>query len=106
MGSIHAKDLLLFGRTITAQQAEQRGLVTQIIDENLFEDEKNKICQNILSLPKGSLLTNKSIIQKWNKEKLHRINAEEVEILKQRWLTEEFVEAISLFIRQKKKIKI
>ena len=102
MGPIHAKDLLLFGKTLTAEQAEQRGLVTQVIDKNLFEEEKDKICEKILSLPKGSLLANKSIIQKWNKDKLHQINAEEVELLKQRWLTEEFVQAMMEFIRQRK----
>jgi len=103
MGSIHAKDILLFDRKLTAQEAQQRGLVTKILDENNFEEEKDKICQHILSLPKGSLLTSKLLLQKWTKDTLHRVNKEEVETLKQRWLTEEFVQAMMDFMRGRKK---
>jgi peroxisomal 3,2-trans-enoyl-CoA isomerase len=105
MGSLRAKELLLFDRKLTADEAQQRGLVTKVIDEKYFEEEKNKICQNILSLPKGSLLTSKLLIQKWTKESLHRVNKEEVETLKQRWLTEEFVQAMMEFMRGRKKNK-
>ena len=105
MGSLHAKDILLFDRKLTAEEAQQRGLVTKVIDEKIFQDEKDKICQHILSLPKGSLLTSKSLIQKWNKETLHRVNSYEVETLKQRWLTEEFVQAMMEFMRGRKKTK-
>ena len=105
MGSLHAKDLLLFGRKLTAKEAEARGLVTRIIDQQQFQEEKEKICQEILSLPKGSLLTSKSLIQKWSKDTLHRVNQEEVETLKQRWLTEEFVQAMMDFMRGRKKTK-
>jgi peroxisomal 3,2-trans-enoyl-CoA isomerase len=105
MGSLRAKDVLLFDRKLTAEEAQQRGLVTRVIDEKQFEVEKEKICENILSLPKGSLLTSKAIMQKWTKETLHRVNAEEVETLKQRWLTEEFVQAMMEFMRGRKKTK-
>ena len=105
MGSLRAKDLLLFDRKLTASEAEQRGLVTRVIDEKLFESETEKIAMEILSLPKGSLLTSKALIQKWNKDYLHQVNAVEVETLKQRWLTEEFVQAMMEFIRGRKKSK-
>ncbi|CAF1234791.1 unnamed protein product [Rotaria sp. Silwood1] len=105
MGSINAKDVLLFDRKLTADEAQQRGLITKVIDDKLFEDEKQKICQHILSLPKGSLLTSKLLIQKWNKEILQRVNNYEVETLKQRWLTEEFVQAMMEFMRGRKKTK-
>jgi len=105
MGSLHAKELLLFDRKLTAEEAQQRGLVTRVIDEKNFDEEKEKICQNILSLPKGSLLASKLIMQKWSKDTLHRVNADEVENLKQRWLTEEFVQAMMDFMRGRKKTK-
>ncbi|CAF1013765.1 unnamed protein product [Adineta steineri] len=105
MGSLHAKEVLLFDRKLTAEEAQQRGLVTRVIDEKQFDEEKNKICQNILSLPKGSLLTSKQLMQQWTKETLHRVNAQEVETLKQRWLTEEFVQAMMEFMRGRKKAK-
>jgi peroxisomal 3,2-trans-enoyl-CoA isomerase len=103
MGSLHAKDVLLFDRKLTAEEAQQRGLVTKVIDEKHFQQEKDKICQHILSLPKGSLLTSKALMQKWTKETLHQVNKHEVETLKQRWLTEEFVQAMMEFMRGRKK---
>lgn len=105
MGSLRAKELLLFDRKLTVEEAQQRGLVTKILPEKSFEEEKQKICQDILSLPKGSLLTSKVLIQKWTKETLHRVNKDEVETLKQRWLTEEFVQAMMEFMRGRKKSK-
>jgi len=105
MGSLHAKELLLFDRKLTAQEAQDRGLVTRVIDENQFETEKEKICHQILDLPKGSLLASKGLIQKWNEKLLHQVNTQEVETLKQRWLTEEFVQAMMEFMRGRKKAK-
>ena len=105
MGPIHAKELLLFDRKLTAQEAQQRGLVTKVLEEKTFAEEKEKICQEILSLPKGSLFSGTAIIQKWSKETLHRVNRDEVENLKNRWLTEEFVQAMMEFMRGRKKSK-
>ena len=103
MGPLHAKDLLLFDRKLTAEQAEQRGLVTRVLRQETFDEEMEKICAEIISLPRGSLLTSKALIQKWNKDYLHQVNRHEVEILKQRWLTDEFVQAMMEFIRGRKK---
>ena len=47
MDSIHAKELLLFDRKLTTQEAQQRGLVTKVLDEKTFAEEKDKICQEI-----------------------------------------------------------
>lgn len=106
MGSLHAKELLLFDRKLNAQEAQQRGLVTRVIQDDIFEQEKDKICQQILSLPKGSLLTSKALIQRWNIEKLKQVNEEELNTLKQRWLTDEFTEAIMSFMNTRKKSKL
>ncbi|CAF1196352.1 unnamed protein product [Adineta steineri] len=106
MGSLHAKDILLFDKKLNAQEAQQRGLVTQIIQENSFEQEKEKICQQILSLPKGSLLASKALIQKWYIQKLYEVNQHELDTLTQRWTTEEFVEAIMKFVNKGTKSKL
>ncbi|CAF3614761.1 unnamed protein product [Rotaria sp. Silwood2] len=103
MGLIHAKEMILFDRKLTAKQAEQRGLITRVIQDDLFEKEINNICQFILSLPKQSLLTTKSLIQRWNIDTLKIVNQYEVNTLKQQWLTEEFPIAIFNFINRRKK---
>lgn len=48
MGPIHAKELLLFDGKLTTQDAQQLDLVTRVLGEKTY--------QEILSLPKGSLL--------------------------------------------------
>ncbi|CAF1093871.1 unnamed protein product [Adineta steineri] len=78
----------------------------QIIQENSFEQEKEKICQQILSLPKGSLLASKALIQKWYIQKLYEVNQHELDTLTQRWTTEEFVEAIMKFVNKGTKSKL
>jgi peroxisomal 3,2-trans-enoyl-CoA isomerase len=103
MGSLHAKEILLFDRKLTAVEAQQRGLVTKVIDEKIFEQEKKKICEEILSLPKGSLLTSKGLMQRWNIDTLKKVNQEELDTLEQRWGTDEFVEAIMSFMNKRKK---
>ncbi|CAF1430143.1 unnamed protein product [Rotaria magnacalcarata] len=103
MGSIHAKEILLFDRQLTAEEAQQRGLVTRVINDNLFENEKENICKHILSLPKGSLLASKALMQRWNIDTLKIVSKKEIDTLEQRWLTEEFAEAIFTFINRRKK---
>ncbi len=103
MGSLHAKEILLFDRKLTAQEAQERGLVTKVIDENIFQQEKDKICQQILSLPKRSLLSNKAIIQRWNIETLKYVNDEELKNLKKQWTIDEFAEAMLKFMSRKEK---
>ncbi|CAF3776581.1 unnamed protein product [Rotaria sp. Silwood1] len=103
MGPIHAKEILLFDRQLTAEQAQQKGLVTRVIQDNLFEQEKDKICQFILSLPKQSLLTTKSLIQTWNIQTLKIVNQQEVNALKKQWSNEEFPQAILNFINRRSK---
>jgi peroxisomal 3,2-trans-enoyl-CoA isomerase len=106
MGSLHAKEILLFDRKLTAQEAQQRGLVTQVIDENIFQEKKTEICQEILSLPKGSLLSSKALIQRWNINTLKYVNEQELNHLKERWITEEFSEAILKFMNGRQKSKL
>ncbi len=106
MGSLHAKEILLFDRKLTAEEAYQRGLVTRVIDEKIFEEEKRKICEEVLSLPKGSLLTSKALMQKWNIDTLKNVNQTELDTLEQRWGTDEFVEAIMKFMSGRKKSKL
>ena len=106
MGSIQAKEILLFDRKLNAYEAQQRGLVTRVIDQNIFEEEKEKLIENILSLPKGSLLSSKSLLQKWNYQTLFNVNQQELNYLRKRWTDEEFIQVISNFVGQRNKSKL
>lgn len=106
MGALHAKEVLMFDRKLTAQEAQQRGLVTQVLDAGAFEQEKANICERILSLPKGSLLASKELIQRWHRDTLKQVNVAELATLQQRWATDEFVEAISAFMSSRTRSKL
>jgi peroxisomal 3,2-trans-enoyl-CoA isomerase len=106
MGSLHAKEILLFDKKFTAEEAQQKGLVTQVIQQTNFQREKEKICQHILSLPKESLLTSKALIQRWSIDTLKYVNTEELNNLNKRWTSEEFAQALLTFINGRKKSKL
>lgn len=97
MGSIQAKEILLFDRQLNAHEAQQRGLVTRVIDQKIFNEEKDKIIEHVLSLPRGSLLSSKSLLQKTVQANLFDVNQRELDYLKLRWTDEEFIEVVSKF---------
>lgn len=106
MGSIQAKEILLFGRILNANEAQQRGLVTRVIDQQIFQEEKQKIINEILSLPPRSLLSSKELLQKWNDQTLLEVNQQELTYLRKRWSDEEFIQVISKFAGQKNQSKL
>ena len=106
MGALHAKEVLLFDRKLTAQEAQQRGLVTRVIDQTNFFEEKEKIIEHVLSLPRGSLLSSKSLLQKSTLENLFEVNQRELDYLKHRWTDEEFLQVIGNFFGERNKSKL
>lgn len=106
MGSIQAKQMLMFNRKIDAFQAEQRGLVSRVINDDSFDLETESIVHEILSLPRETLLRNKRLINSLNKDKLHQINQREVEYLKESWSNDEFLRATMKFFERKAKSKL
>ena len=106
MGSLRAKDLLLFDRKLNAEQAERRGLVTRVIDDERFDEETEKICQSIVSLPHRSLLVNKSLLGQWSKTRLQQVNHREVATLREQWLGEDFGQAIQQFLSRRTTSKL
>ena len=106
MGSLRAKELLLFDRKLNADQAEQRGLVTRVIDGERFEVETETICQSIVALPHRSLLVNKSLMGQWSKSHLRQVNDREVATLKEQWIGEDFGQAIQDFLSRRTRSKL
>ncbi|XP_009277457.1 PREDICTED: enoyl-CoA delta isomerase 2, mitochondrial isoform X4 [Aptenodytes forsteri] len=57
----------------------------------------------IMGLPK-SLAVSKQLLRSMEKEKLHAVNSKECEVLKERWLSDECVNAIMSFFQKKSKL--
>jgi len=63
MGEGKAKDLLLSGRLIKAQEAAEMGMITKVVDNASLENEVNTLAQQLVASASGqSLAATKSLI--------------------------------------------
>ncbi|CAF0818143.1 unnamed protein product [Brachionus calyciflorus] len=97
MGPIKAAEFLLFNRKLTAQEAFERNLVTEIIPHDAFQVTAWKKIEDFSKLPKESLLESRKLMKDAEKEVLRQINKKEVEVLVGRWSSNEFVRVIMEF---------
>ncbi|XP_022091979.1 enoyl-CoA delta isomerase 2, mitochondrial-like isoform X2 [Acanthaster planci] len=104
MGQAKSNEVLLFGRKLTAQEAYDRGLVTEIFPDATFrQDVQNKL-DEFATLPKQSMRLSKTLIRSAEREKLHQVNKDECELLVERWTSEECIQAIMDFFAKKSKL--
>lgn len=62
VGPTAAKELLLFGEQITAQRAEQLGLVTRVVPVEQLDQTVEEMVQKLVQLPWQSLIACKSCV--------------------------------------------
>uniref|UniRef100_A0A8C1VSP8 Enoyl-CoA delta isomerase 2 n=1 Tax=Cyprinus carpio TaxID=7962 RepID=A0A8C1VSP8_CYPCA len=104
MGAAKASEMLLFNKKLTAVQACEVGLVTEVFPESSFQSEVWTRLRAYAKLPRNSLALSKQLIRGVEKEKLHAINDAEVERLMERWLSDECMQAIVSFFQAKSKL--
>jgi len=106
MGHSLATQVLLFGRVMTAEEAKNKGIVTEIVTGDLMEAVYLKL-EELVRLPRGSLEAGKRLLRGGRrKEELHRVNREECEVLVERWLSQECMEAVLNFFEEKSRAKL
>ncbi|CAD5209336.1 unnamed protein product [Bursaphelenchus okinawaensis] len=103
LGTSRAQDLLLFNRTITAKEALDWGLVARLVPKDQFEEETEKLLKSYSKLPKNSLRINKVMSRELEKEKLHQVHQREMKMLRERFLSEESLEATKRFLESRRK---
>ena len=101
MGYARANDMLLGGRKITAQQAFDRGLVTEIFPKSDFINRVAEKIRMLSSLPPSSMLFGKALTRNQDLKTLLRVNIEECQRLEERWLSEECIQAVMGFLTKK-----
>jgi len=101
MGNAKAGELLLFNRKITAQEACDRNLVTQVFPEDTFAKETEKLVAYYGSLPPQSLKFSKTLNRDAERETLHKVNEAECDLLVERWQSQECINAIMSFFSKK-----
>lgn len=104
MGQAKASELLLFNKKITANQAFDLGLVTEVFPHDRFHSEVELRLQRYSQFPKQSMILSKRLIRGFDKETLHRVNEMECELLEQLWQSEECMNAILQFFSRHSKL--
>jgi len=104
MGTAKASEMLLFNKKLTAVQACEQGLVTEVFPESSFQTEVWTRLKAYAKLPRNSLALSKQLIRGVEKERLHAVNDAEVERLVERWLSDECMEAVMSFFQTKAKL--
>ncbi|KAJ8277026.1 hypothetical protein GJAV_G00070630 [Gymnothorax javanicus] len=101
MGVAKASEMLLFNKKLTAVEACQRGLVSEVFPDSTFQTEVWARVEAYAQLPRNSLALSKQLVRQVEKEQLHAANDQEVERLMERWLSEECMNAIMNFLQTK-----
>lgn len=57
VGEARAKDLLLTGRLIQAQEASSLGMITKVVERSSMEEEVNKLAHHLITTASGQSLT-------------------------------------------------
>ncbi|XP_046853987.1 enoyl-CoA delta isomerase 2-like [Xenia sp. Carnegie-2017] len=92
-----ANEMLLAGKKLTAVEACNYGLVTEVIPQAGFEKEINNRMKYVAALPPKSLSLSKKLCRSADLKKLHDVNTKECELFAQRWLSEECAQAVMTF---------
>ncbi|KAI4880137.1 hypothetical protein NFI96_020829 [Prochilodus magdalenae] len=104
MGAAKANEVLLFNKKLTATQACELGLVTEVFPDSSFQSEVWTRVKAYAKLPPNSLALSKQLIRWTEKDKLNAVNAAEVERLVERWVSDECMQAIMSFFQAKSKL--
>uniref|UniRef100_UPI0037E7F551 enoyl-CoA delta isomerase 2 n=1 Tax=Semicossyphus pulcher TaxID=241346 RepID=UPI0037E7F551 len=104
MGNAKATEMLLFNKKLSAVQACELGLVTEVFPDSSFQSEVWTRLKSYATLPPNSLALSKQLIRATEKERLHAVNEAEVERLIERWTSDECFNAVMNFFQAKAKL--
>lgn len=88
--------------TLTAREAKQVGLVTDVFPANTFYNEVQSRLQKLAKLPPNALLASKNLIRNAERAKLHEVNEAECNLLFELWQADECKNAMINFASRKK----
>ncbi|KAM9839513.1 enoyl-CoA delta isomerase 2 [Aulostomus maculatus] len=104
MGASKASEMLLFNKKVTAVQACELGLVTEVFPDSSFQTEAWRRLRSYASFPRNSLALSKQLIRSMERERLHAVNDAEVDRLIERWTSDECFNAVMSFFQAKAKL--
>lgn len=103
MGPMKANSILLLGTEFSATEGERLGFVSQVLPHANFHEQVHKLALEMAKLPPQSLSLSKRLVRERDLGILDDVNQKECELLEQRWLSEECMNAIMAFMSRKSK---
>ncbi|KAM8966969.1 enoyl-CoA delta isomerase 2-like [Pelodytes ibericus] len=104
MGTAKAIEVLIFNRKLTAYEACDLGLVTEVFPDHSFQQEVWTKLKDYAKLPKNCLVFSKQLIRNVEKEQLHATCDRECKLLSERSHSEEAMAAVKNFLQRKSKL--
>lgn len=105
MGRQKASGLILAGQRMTARELESAGLVTKILGRENFGEEVLGLARGIAKLPPKSLVVNKELIMRGQREGLLEANEVELKTLREQVAKEESKSAVRGFVEETERKK-
>jgi methylglutaconyl-CoA hydratase len=102
IGGKHARDLLLTGRIIEADEAQRMGLVNEIVDRAELAERVQKLADALLANSPQSLAATKQLLVAQNKVWLREAINAALDANAQSRLTADFEEGVAAFIEKRK----
>ena len=103
MGLSKANEVLLLGKKLSALEAEQNNLVSEIWDINGFRDKLLSVAYKMANYPIGGLIKCKELIREPYKKLWEETKEKEIKLLVERWQSKECQQAILKFMMRKTK---
>lgn len=101
MGGPKAMEVLLFGRELSAREACDRNLVTEVFEAGKFQDEvRARAIKYATSLPPSTLRRAKALVRGHQLAEMKRVMNAEVDLLVELWLSPECAEAVMKFMQE------
>ncbi|BFZ12575.1 hypothetical protein BsWGS_15614 [Bradybaena similaris] len=101
MGFAKANELLLFNRKLTAAEAKERNLVSDVFPDDVFQSEAAKLIQQYSKFPPQSMRLSKVLNRSSELKTLKEVNKEECKLLEERWQSKECMNALVAFFSRK-----
>lgn len=104
MGVARANRVLLLNEQLSAQEAKACGFVTDVFPHDIFHEEAHKRLHQLARLPPKSLQHSKALVRAPLWADLHKANDQECDRLVERFVSEEAMQAVMNFFKDKGKL--
>ncbi len=102
VGEKHARDLLLTGRIITAEEAYRMGLVNEVVEPVDLQEGAQRLAEQLLENSPASLRATKALLRDYGKDRLERDIQSGMEANASIRMSADFKEGVQSFLERRK----